>query len=131
MTMAGSIEARMPFLDHRLADLVTRLPDRFRLRRLTGKWLLRQAMRKLLPAGILERPKIGFRVPVNAWFRGPMRDYLYDHLTGAGALTRDYYRQPALLQALAEHVGGRRNHEKLLWTMLTLELFHRMLRQSA
>ena len=130
MTMAASIEARMPFLDHRLADFVTRLPDRFRVRAFTGKWILRQAMRRLLPPAILERPKIGFRVPVNQWFQGPMRDYLYDHLTGPGAETREYYRRPALERVLADHVAGRQNHEKLIWEMLTLELFHRQCLRS-
>jgi len=109
---------------------VTRLPDRFRVRAFTGKWILRQAMRRLLPPAILERPKIGFRVPVNQWFQGPMRDYLYDHLTGPGAETREYYRRPALERVLADHVAGRQNHEKLIWEMLTLELFHRQCLRS-
>jgi len=125
MTMAASIEARMPFMDHRLAEFVSALPDRFRVRALTGKWLLRQAMRRVLPPAILTRPKIGFRVPVNEWFRAGMRGYLQDHLLGPQSLTRDYYRPQALRRVFDEHVQGRQNHEKLLWTLLTLELFHR------
>ena len=89
MTMAASIEARMPFMDHLLLDYVASLPDEFRVRGRTGKWILREAMKRLLPASILERPKIGFRVPVNEWFRGSMRDYLYDHLTGTDSRTRE------------------------------------------
>ena len=80
---------------------------------------------RLLPRAILERPKVGFRVPVSDWFRGPMRDYLHDHLCGPDARTRDWYRPQALHRVLSEHVEGRQNHEKLLWTMLTLELWHR------
>ncbi|GAB3679141.1 asparagine synthase (glutamine-hydrolyzing) [Salinisphaera aquimarina] len=131
MTMAASIEARMPFLDERLAAYVSALPDRYRLRGHTGKWLLRQAMHELLPASIIKRPKIGFRVPVDLWFRGPMRDYLYDHLTSADSRTRHYYHRPRLDAVLSEHVDGRQNHEKLLWTMLNLELWHRHCLESA
>src|SRR5207247_2045839 len=88
MTMAASIEARMPFMDHDLAAFVSALPDHLRVRGHEGKWLLREAMKRLLPAEILERPKVGFRVPVNEWFRGRMRDYLQDHLIGTDSHTR-------------------------------------------
>lgn len=125
MTMAASLEARMPFMDHELAAFVSALPDRMRVQGRTTKWLLREAMRRLLPPQILERPKVGFRVPVNEWFRGPMQSYLYDHLTGADSLTAAYYHRPALLGILSEHVDGRQNHEKLLWCLLNLELWHR------
>ena len=125
MTMGASIEARMPFMDHELAAYVSALPDEYRVRGSTTKWILRQAMKRLLPAAILERPKVGFRVPVNEWFRGNMRDYLFDHLTGADSRTHGYYRRQALNAILSEHVSGRHNHEKILWTMLGLELWHR------
>lgn len=125
MTMAASLEARMPFMDHELAAYVSSLPDDYRVRGRTTKWILREAMKQLLPQAILERPKVGFRVPVNEWFRGPMKDYLYEHLTGASSRTRHYYHSDALQQVLAEHVKGRQNHEKLLWSLLTLEIWHR------
>ncbi|NOT10818.1 MAG: asparagine synthase (glutamine-hydrolyzing) [Methylococcaceae bacterium] len=125
MTMAASIEARMPFMDHELAAYVSSLPDNFRVRGRQTKWILREAMKRLLPAAILKRPKVGFRVPVNEWFRGPMRDYLYDHLTGNDSLTVRYYRRDVLERVLNEHIKGRQNHEKLLWTLLNLELWHR------
>ncbi len=125
MTMAASIEARMPFMDRELAAFVSRLPDGWRVRGRTTKVVLREAMKRLLPAEILARPKIGFRVPVNDWFRGPMRAYLHDHLLGADSKTRDYYRLPALRRILQEHGSGRQNHEKLLWALLNLEIWHR------
>ncbi len=131
MTMAASLEARMPFMDHQLAAYVSGLPDHFRVRGTRTKWILREAMKRLLPASILERPKVGFRVPVNEWFRGPMREYLYDHLTGSGSLTRDYYHRDELDRILTEHVDGRQNHEKLLWALLTLEIWHREYREAA
>lgn len=125
MTMAASIEARMPFMDHELAGWVSGLPDKYRVRGREGKWLLRAAMKQLLPAKILDRPKVGFRVPVNEWFRGPMREYLQDHLTGADSRTRKYFHRPALDKLLTDHFTGRHNHEKLLWCLLNLELWHR------
>lgn len=125
MTMAASIEARMPFMDHELAAYVSSLPDNFRVRGRQTKWVLREAMKRLLPAAILERPKVGFRVPVNEWFRGPMRNFLYDHLTGQDSLTAHYYQRDVLERLLNEHVNGRQNHEKLLWSLLNLEIWHR------
>lgn len=125
MTMAASLEARMPFLDHELAAMVSALPDRYRVRGTTTKWILREAMKKLLPESILKRPKVGFRVPVNEWFRHSMRDYLFDHLTGSRSLTADYYRKSSLDKILNDHVAGRQNHEKLLWSLLNLEIWHR------
>jgi asparagine synthase (glutamine-hydrolysing) len=125
MTMAASLEARMPFLDQELAAYVSSLPDRFRVRGHTTKWILREAMKRLLPRRILERPKVGFRVPVNEWFRGPMRSFLFDHLTSVDSMTHDYFHKDALNQIMNEHVEGRQNHEKLLWCLLNLEIWHR------
>ena len=125
MTMAASIEARAPFLDHRLAEFVAALPDRYRVRGLRGKWILREAARGLVPERVRSRPKVGFRVPVNDWFRGSLRDYLFDHLRGASSRTRAYYDATVLDRYLDEHCAGRHNHEKLLWTLLNLEVWHR------
>ena len=125
MTMAASIEARVPFLDHELAAFVSSLPDNFRVRGLRSKWILREAGKQLIPTHILKRPKVGFRVPVNQWFRGEMRDFLIDHLQSATSLTRAYYDPHVLDRALADHLNGRQNHEKLLWTLLNLEIWHR------
>jgi asparagine synthase (glutamine-hydrolysing) len=125
MTMAASLEARMPFMDHELAAFVSGLADEWRVRGLTTKRILREAMRRVLPAAILERPKLGFRVPVNEWFRGSMRGYLIEHLLGADSRTREYYRPQVLRGYVEEHAAGRQNHEKLLWSLLTLEIWHR------
>jgi len=125
MSMAASIETRVPFLDHPLAEFVSTLPDRYRVRGLQGKWILRQACKRLLPRKCLTRRKVGFRVPINLWFRGPMRDYLVEHLQGPSSRTRGYYDTRVLDAMLAEHLDARQNHEKLLWTLLNLELWHR------
>jgi len=125
MTMAASIEARMPFMDHELAAFISGLSDAWRVRGRTTKRILRESMLRLLPAAILERPKVGFRVPVNEWFRTSMKDYLSDHLLGGGSRTRAYYQPQMLRRYLEEHMAGRQNHEKLLWSMLNLEIWHR------
>lgn len=125
MTMAASLEARMPFMDHELAAFISNLPDKYRVRGHTTKWILRKAMKRLLPSTILRRPKVGFRVPVNEWFKGPMRDYLYEHLNSSASITREYYHPAMLEKVLIDHVAGRQNHEKLLWSMLNLEIWHR------
>ena len=125
MTMAASLESRVPFLDHELAAFVSSLPDHYRVRGLRTKWLLREAARSLLPKLILERPKVGFRVPIDQWFRGAMRGYLREHLCGADSVTRPWYHAAVLDHVVAEHLAGRQNHEKLLWTLLNLELWQR------
>jgi asparagine synthase (glutamine-hydrolysing) len=125
MTMAASIESRVPFLDHELAGYVSSLPDSYRVRGLKTKWILREAARSLIPESILNRPKVGFRVPVNKWFQGPMKEYLFDHLKSPSSKTRAYLDPRVLDGMLDDHVDGRQNHEKLLWSLLNLEIWHR------
>jgi asparagine synthase (glutamine-hydrolysing) len=125
MTMAASIESRVPFLDHQLAGYVSSLPDNCRVNGMKTKWILREAGRSLIPAAILDRPKVGFRVPVNKWFQGPLKGYIHDHLRGAGSKTRAYYDTQVLDRMVDDHVDGRQNHEKLLWALLNLEIWHR------
>jgi asparagine synthase (glutamine-hydrolysing) len=125
MTMAASIESRVPFLDHELAGYVSSLPDRYRVKGMKTKWILREAGRSLIPDAILERPKVGFRVPVNKWFQGPLKGYLHDHLRGSGSKTRGYFDTQVLDRMVDDHVDGKQNHEKLLWALLNLEIWHR------
>jgi asparagine synthase (glutamine-hydrolysing) len=128
MTMAASLEARAPFLDHRLAEFVSTLPDDLRVHGLETKWILRQAAKPLL-AGLRPR-KGGWRFPAGEWLRGELRDYLAGHLRDAGSLTRPYYEARVLDRVLDEHLAGRRNHETLLWTLLNLEIWHRACRPA-
>jgi asparagine synthase (glutamine-hydrolysing) len=128
MTMAASLEARAPFLDHRLAEFVSTLPDALRVRGLAGKWILRRAARPLLE-GLAPR-KAGFRIPVGAWLRGELAEFLLEHLRGAGSLTRPYYDAAVLDRLLDQHLAGRRNHEEILWTLLNLEIWHRACRSA-
>ena len=125
MTMAASIESRVPFLDHHLAQYVSSLPDRYRVNGMKTKWVLREAAKSLIPERILTRPKVGFRVPVNKWFQGPMKGYLIDHLRGPQSRTRGYFDGQVLDRVMDDHIEGRQNHEKLLWSLLNLEIWHR------
>lgn len=125
MTMAASIEARNPFLDHHLVEFVAGLPERYRIRGLTTKWVLRQAVQPLLPERILTRPKVGFRLPLNEWFRHELRDFVLDHLDAPDTRLRTCCETGELRRLLSEHLDGRQNHEKLLWMLLALELFLR------
>jgi asparagine synthase (glutamine-hydrolysing) len=125
MTMAASIESRVPFLDHVFATHVSTLPDHYRVKGFSTKWILRQAAKSLIPEAILDRPKVGFRVPVNEWFRTRMRGFLVEHLQGAESKTRSYYDPKVLDRVVSDHVQGRQNHEKLLWALLNLEIWHR------
>jgi asparagine synthase (glutamine-hydrolysing) len=131
MTMAASVESRMPFLDHRLVEFVSSLPDHWRVDELRRKRVLRVAARSLLPREILMRRKVGFRVPVNEWFAGGLREYLLDHLRSADSLTRAYYKPAVLDRILDEHLSGAQAHDKLLWTLLTLEIWQRHYRSCA
>lgn len=130
ITMAASIEARMPFMDVDLARLMARLPDKWRIRGLTQKFILRRAMRNVLPQVILNRPKVGFRVPINEWFRGPMRGFVRELIEAPGSLARTLCDRATMDRTLAEHESGRQNHEKLIWILVNLELFQRQFRLS-
>ena len=125
MTMAASIEARMPFMDTVLAGFASRLPTEYRVRGKTTKWILRAAMEDVLPKNILERPKVGFRIPVNEWFRTSMKSQLVDCLLGPESLSNRLYDARVLNNLVDEHIRGRQNHEKTLWTLLNLEFWMR------
>jgi len=121
----AALEARMPFLDHRLAEYVSGLPDEQRVRRLTTKWILREAARRLLPAPLARRAKAGWRLDVGGWLRNDLRDFTLEHLQGRASATRQYYDAAALDLVLDEHLKGRKNHETLLWMLLNIEIWHR------
>lgn len=115
----------MPFLDVRLASFASRMPEDWRLRGKVQKRVLRTAMKGVLPDNILSRPKVGFRVPINEWFQGPMKDYIYDHLMSASSQTTALYDRTVLEGLLEEHTSGQQNHEKVIWSLLNLELFQK------
>ena len=124
-TMRHSVEARSPYLDHELFGFVASLPGRWKLRRLTTKWILRRALRDQLPRAVLTRRKTGFGPPVHRWLRGPLRELAHDTLSDGRTRDRGYFRPDALRALLEEHASGRCNHGFQLWNLLVFELWHR------
>jgi asparagine synthase (glutamine-hydrolysing) len=124
-SMANSLEARAPLLDHRLVELCASLPSSYRLRGRTSKWLLRRLMRDRLPPAILTRPKMGFGVPVGDWLRGELRPLLEDTLLSSRAAQRGYFRPSAVQALVDEHVSRRADRTSHIWGLLMLELWFR------
>ena len=123
MSMANSLEVRCPLLDHRLAELAARIPHAWKLRNGRGKDIFIQAVGHRLPPEILRQPKRGFGVPLAKWFRGPLRDLLWDHLTGSSFMNRGFVSRNFLSHLLREHERGRRDHSHQFWSLLMLELW--------
>ena len=96
------VEARLPYLDHRIAEYVSALPDEHRVRGLTTKWILREAARRLLPAPLARRAKGGWRIELGGWLRNELRDFVLDHLQGRSSVTPPYYDAAALDKVLGE-----------------------------
>ncbi|MDE2411294.1 MAG: amidotransferase 1, exosortase A system-associated [Sphingomonadales bacterium] len=120
-SMAVSLEAREPLLDHRLIEFGASLPERLRVRRGEGKWLLKKTMQRYLPHEILYRPKQGFVTPISHWFRGPLAGVARS-MGRSSALARTGWFDPHRLSGLAEaHISGRSDHGRLLWQLLMLE----------
>ncbi len=123
--MAASIESRVPFLDHPLVEFASRLPVRLRLRGFTTKYVLRQAMRGLLPEEILTRKKMGFPVPVGRWLRSTHRPLLDEYVLGERALSRGHFDPAYVRELVARHEAGE-NHSERLWSLLNLEMWQRI-----
>jgi asparagine synthase (glutamine-hydrolysing) len=126
MSMAASIESRVPFLDHPLVEWSMRLPSTLKLRGYTTKAVLRDAMRELLPAPILARKKMGFPVPVGAWLRGPFRHLLDSYVLHERALARGLFRPEVVREIVARHDAGEPGHDQKLWMLLNLEIWQRI-----
>lgn len=130
-TMAHGLEGRSPFLDHRLAEYVAGLPDSYKLRLGTTKYILKRAFADMLPPAILKRGKMGFGVPVGTWFRGALREYITDLLLASEAKSREYLVPSYVATLLSEHVEGKRNHANRLWALLAFEVWLRMVHGQA
>ncbi len=130
MSMAHSLEARVPMLDLELMAFAERLPPEMRLRGRTHKYLYRKAVAAWLPQDVLRRPKMGFETPMDKWLRGDLASYAKDMLFSAGSLSREYFRPDYVERMLAEHVSGRSDHQRQLFLLLSLELWHRLFVQK-
>lgn len=119
--MAVSLETRVPFLDHRVAELAWHLPLHMKIRGNESKWALRQVLYPLVPRELIERPKAGFGIPVGQWLRGPLRDWA-ESLLEAGRMEAEGYFHAAPIRARwAEHLNGSRDHTPSLWAVLMFQ----------
>lgn len=124
MSMAASIESRVPFLDHKLVEFTARLPERMKIRGRTTKYILRESMKGILPESILTRPKMGFPVPVGAWFRGPFRNIIDDYLLSERALQRGLF-DPTFVRSLVKRHDDGEDHSERLWSLVNFEIWQR------
>ena len=124
-SMAVSLEARVPLLDHRVVAFAWSLPRRFKLRRGRTKWILRELLHRYVPPSLVERPKMGFGVPLDLWLRGPLREWAED-LLEPDAMAADGILDPAPVQrAWREHLGGHMNRQYALWNVLMFQAWKR------
>jgi asparagine synthase (glutamine-hydrolysing) len=125
MTMAASIEERVPFLDHKLVEFAARIPERRLTEGFHTKALLKRALAPYLPAETLRRRKIGFKVPVGDWFRGPLKSMVADLVLSPESLGRGYFNRHAMQQFVRDHFEGVRDRHKQLWALVNFELWQR------
>lgn len=129
-SMATSLEARAPFLDHKLVELVATVPFNLKLKGSTTKYLLKQVARGLLPDAIIDRKKHGFGVPLGAWLRQDIAP-VSDILLSSEARGRRLFNMSTVEQLINDHADGKRDHGQRLWTLLTLEWWHRLFIDAA
>ena len=124
MTMANSLELRVPLLDHRVLEFAASLPAHYKLRGFSLKYILKRALAKRVPAAILKRKKAGFPVPYESWMRGDLKDWLSGILLDRETSARGYFRKSTVEKLLSENAGSGR-YSKELFSLAVLELWHR------
>ena len=126
MSMAHSLEVRVPFLDHKLMEFCATIPAEWKVRGLQKKFLLRRAVAHLLPGEILQKKKQGFVGPMALWLRHELRDYVRDTLSEASLKAHGYFEPRAVALILDEHFSRRRRHDTLIWALLVFQVWHRL-----
>lgn len=124
MSMAASLELRPPLLDHRLVELAFRLPSAYKVRNGTTKWALKEVARRVLPDDVVDRRKVGFRVPLDAWFRTGLRESVRDRLTGPSSFVAEVLDRDAVRSLVERHESARYNEEMRIFTLMSLEVWH-------
>jgi asparagine synthase (glutamine-hydrolysing) len=123
-SMANSLEARSPFLDHKLIEFAASLPENIKLQGFGTKSLLKKVAARLVPREVIYRPKMGFGVPMGKWFRGEMKDFMRGVLLSEKSLKRGVVRPENIERYVKEHIAGEYDHSFQLWTLLMLELWY-------
>ena len=120
-SMAVGLEARVPFLDHKLFEFAWRLPLNLKIRKGVGKWILREVLNSYLPRPLYERPKMGFSVPLGSWLRHDLREWAEDLLNPNNLRCAGYF-EPEIIQTVwKEHLSGAHNHQYQLWPVLMFQ----------
>jgi asparagine synthase (glutamine-hydrolysing) len=125
MSMAVSLETRVPLLDYRIVEFALNLPDGMKLYRGQTKRILKRAMSGRLPDEILNKPKQGFSIPLKHWLRGPLKPMMIDLLSNETVKQRGYFKPETVTEWVSEHLEGRANHSHRLWALMVFELWHR------
>jgi asparagine synthase (glutamine-hydrolysing) len=125
-SMAHSLEARSPFLDHKVMEFAASLPPNLKLRGMETKFLLKHTLSDIVPKEILQRKKMGFGVPLDVWFRNDLKEMAYDVLLDQKSIERGYFRKEYVSKMLDEHVSKQYDHSYRIWALLFLELWHKM-----